>query len=202
MKKYHFLLCLIFMSFIFACATAGQKYISLYYTGDASDAQMGAIGISPVKDARSQVPKGYVGHRLLTDNSQETYFVNTMDLSESMTRAIMSFLDTKGYTPVLVNDWEPTPDGLAKANNGLPYLTTGTIDTFDCRAIKRGGHTSLTLEIKLTLYLGTVAENSVKTIPVSFSLEKKELTFTRDKLETFVNDSIAEILEKTLFSDG
>ena len=202
MKKNCLILSFLLLSFFFACATAGQKYISLNYTGDIAGTKQGSIGISTFKDARTDFPKGYVGHRVLLDNSQETYFVNTMDLSKSMTQAIVSFLEQKGYTPALVRDWELTPDGVAAASQGMPYLVAGTIHKFECQAQKRGGHTSMVLDIHFTLNLGITAKTALKTIPVSYSLEKTVLTFSQEKLETFVNDSIAEILEKALVIEG
>ena len=98
--------------------------------------------------------------------------------------------------------WETTLDGVAAAPEAARYLLTGVIETFECRAKRRGGHTRMVLDIQLTLYLGLKDRSAIRTIPVSFSLEKTVMTFSRGKLEQFVNDSIAEILEKALIIDG
>ena len=184
--------------FLFACATAGQKYISLQYTKAVAKTTKSQIGISQFKDVRSDAPKGYIGRRILLDNSQETYFVTNMDLSDALTKATASFLETQGYTPVPVEPWETTPDGVAAVSTQLPYLVGGNIRVFECRAQKKSGHTTMTLDINFDLYVGIPDRQALKTIPVTFSLEKTVLTFTREKLEKFVNDSIAEILEKAL----
>lgn len=198
MNFYRLLLWLFMPVFLFACATAGQKYISLQYTQPAVETEKGDIGISDFEDNRPDVPKGYIGRRVLLDNSQETYFVNSMDLAASLTQAVASFLETRGFKPVPVMAWDATPDGVAAVSNPPPYLVGGTVQSFECRAQKKGGHTTMTLDIGFDLFLGIPAKQAVKTMPVSFSLEKTVLTFTREKFEGFVNDSIAEILEKAL----
>lgn len=181
-----------------ACATSGQKYVSIDYTGDVPKTGQGAVGVSLFQDNRKNFPGGYIGHRLLLDNSQETYFVTGMNLAGTLTQTTASFLEKKGYTTQDAADWQTTPDGVADAPEQVQYLLTGTIDTFECRAKKRGGHTRMVLDIHLTLYLGVKNGPALRTIPVSYSLEKTEMTFTRKKLERFVNESIAEIFEKAL----
>jgi len=198
MKKNHLIVSAILLVFLFACATAGQKYIHVDYTGNVSQTGNGTIGISAFKDNRKNQGTGYIGNRVLLDNSQETYFVNGMDLARTLTRTTSTFIEKKGYLTQEINDWELTPEGVSNADKSMSHLLAGTIEKFECNAKKRGGHTSMILDINLTFYLGDAAVNTLKTIPVSFSLEKTEMTFTREKLEKFVNDSIAEILEKAL----
>ncbi len=198
MRKNQLIISAVLLVFLFACATAGQKYIHVDYTGNVSQTGNSTIGISAFKDNRKNLSPGYIGTRVLLDNSQETYFVNGMDLARTLTQTTSSFIEKKGYSTQEINAWELTPDGVSNADKGLSHLLTGTIDTFECKAKKRGGHTSMNLDINLTLYLGVSDQNRLKTIPVAFSLEKTEMTFTREKLEKFVNDSISEILEKAL----
>lgn len=56
----------------------------------------------------------------------------------------------------------------------------------------------MTLDIDLTLYLGIADKNTLKTIPVSLTLEKTEFTFTREKLEQFINQALEEVIQKAL----
>ena len=190
------------VTILFACATAGQKYISINYTGNPSGTGKGVVGISLFQDDRKETLEGYIGHRVLLDNSQETYFVSGMSLGRTLTQATRSFLEQKGYTTIDAIQWETTPDGVTAAPEAARYLLTGAIETFECRAKKRGGHTRMVLDIQLTFYLGLKDRSAIRTIPVSYSLEKTVMTFSREKLEQFVNDSIAEILEKALIIDG
>jgi curli biogenesis system outer membrane secretion channel CsgG len=202
MKFCRLLSCLCLLFFCFACATAGQKYISVQYIGAAAEPANTQVGIAGFKDLRQDTLQGYVGHRILLDNSQETYFVGNMDLAQSLTDAAASFLETRRYAIQKTAAWDPTPDGLARVSPSLPYLITGAIRQFECRAQKKGGHTTMTLDISLDLFLGIPARQAVKTIPVSFALEKTVMTFTREEFEGFVNDSVAEIFEKALIIDG
>ena len=74
----------------------------------------------------------------------------------------------------------------------------GKINKFECRAKKKGGRTDMTLDIDLTLYFGIAEKNTLKTIPVSLTLEKTEFTFTREKLEGFINQALEEVIQKAL----
>lgn len=186
------------LAFILSCATAGQKYIHIDYTGTAAPSFAGAIGISPVIDNRNQALPAQVGYRILMDNSQETYLVTGMDLGKALTNAAQRYLEQKGYQVNETGPWDLSPEAVSKMNTTFASLVTGTINQFECRAKKKGGHTTMTLDINMTLYVGNPKAGSLKTIPVTFSLEKTIFTFSRQKLETFINDSLAEIFEKGL----
>jgi hypothetical protein len=57
----------------------------------------------------------------------------------------------------------------------------------------------MVLEMDLTLFVGKKSETSeLRTIPVSLTLERTEMTFTPEKLELFVNQSIEEVIQKAL----
>jgi hypothetical protein len=84
------------------------------------------------------------------------------------------------------------------ASSNFKQIMSGKINKFECRAEKKGGRTDMTLEIDLTLYLGIAEENTLKTIPVSLTLEKTEFTFTREKLEQFINQALEEVIQKAL----
>ncbi|MCF6248179.1 MAG: hypothetical protein L3J69_12590 [Desulfobacula sp.] len=190
---------------LMACATSGQKYIDITYSGNPEETtkikpdKIGiSVGLSNFTDNRMDAVQGYIGRRILVDNSQETYFVKGMDLGLKLTRAASLFLEDKGYTPVSIEPWELTPNGVTKVSEKSTYLVAGTINRFECRAQKKGAVTDMVLEIDLTLYIGTPEKAVLKSVPVTFSLEKTELIFTEQKLEKFVNQSILEVFEKAL----
>jgi hypothetical protein len=193
---------LIFLGFIFilfwGCATPGQKFIDITYLADHEETQTGGIGIAPFQDNRTDMGEGYVGYRILLDNSQETYLVKGLNLADTLTRIIDIYFEKNGFTTTLVDPWELTPDGVIKASKGFKQIVAGTINKFECRAKKKGGVTNMILDIDLTLYLGITDKNTLKTIPVSFSLERTELVFTRKKLEQFVNQALEEVIQKAL----
>ncbi len=47
-------------------------------------------------------------------------------------------------------------------------------------------------------HIGIADKNTLKTIPVSLTLEKTEFTFTREKLEQFINQALDEVIQKAL----
>ncbi|MBU1344929.1 MAG: hypothetical protein KKE44_23880 [Proteobacteria bacterium] len=184
--------------FVWGCATPGQKFIDITYFGDHEKTQTGQVGIAPFQDKRIDMDMGYVGYRILLDNSQETYFVNGMNLSDTLTRIVGIYFEKNGFTTTRVNPWELTPDGVIKASKGFKQIVAGQINKFECRAKKKGATTDMILDIDLTLYLGISDKNALKTIPVSMTLERTELTFTREKLEQFVNQALEEVFQKAL----
>lgn len=193
---------LIFLGFIFilfwGCATPGQKFIDITYLADHEKIQAGKIGIAPFQDKRTDMGKGYIGYRVLLDNSQETYWVKGLNLADTLTHIIDIYFEKNGFTTTLIDPWELTPDGVIKASKGFKQIVAGTINRFECRAKKKGGRTDMILDIDLTLYLGITNKNALKTIPVSLTLERTEFIFTREKLEQFVNLALEEVIQKAL----
>lgn len=193
---------LIFLGFIFilfwGCATPGRKFIDITYLADHEKIQAGKIGIAPFQDKRTDMDKGYIGYRVLLDNSQETYWVKGLNLADTLTHIIDIYFEKNGFTTTLIDPWELTPDGVIKASKGFKQIVAGTINRFECRAKKKGGRTDMILDIDLTLYLGITNKNALKTIPVSLTLERTEFIFTREKLEQFVNLALEEVIQKAL----
>ncbi len=197
MKKQWWLIFIFF--FLLGCATPGQKFINLSYKADHEKNQTGAIGIAPFKDKRADRDGGYVGYRLLMDNSQETFFVQGMNLADTIKKAIQDYYEKNGYTVTPIVPWELSPNGVMNAGSGFKQIMTGQINKFECRAKKKGGPTEMTLEIDLTLFIGKKSDNNeFKTVPVSLMLERTEMTFTPEKLEAFVNQSMEEVIQKAL----
>ena len=193
---------LIFLGFIFilfwGCATPGQKFIDLTYLAEHEKTQAGKIGISAFQDKRTDMGEGYIGYRILMDNSQETYLVKGLNLADTMTRIIGIYFEKNGFLTARIDPWDLTPDGVMNSSKGFDQIVTGTINRFECRAKKKGGTTGMILDIDLTLYLGIAEKNALKTIPVSITLERTEFTFTPEKLEQFVNQALEEVIQKAL----
>jgi hypothetical protein len=198
MKKQLFT-CLGFLLILFwGCATSGQKFISINYLGDHEKTHTGKIGIADFTDQRSDMGKGYVGYRVLMDKSQETYMVQGLSLADSFKKAIITYYEKNGYTTSSIKPWALTPKGVSTASQDFNQIMAGKINKFECRATKKGGRTEMTLDIGLTLYQGMVENSTLKTTPVSFTLERTEFTFNQDKLELFVNQALGEVIQKAL----
>jgi hypothetical protein len=189
--------CLI-LSLLFGCATPGQKFIDINYLADHEPSFSGTIGLAQIKDGRTDASDGYIGFRRLLDNSQETYFVNGMDLGSSMTDILSTYFRKNGFAVSAIKSFEPSPEDVSKAINGFDRIVSGIVNTFECRAAKKGATTEMILEIDLTLWVGTPDKHTLKIIPVAFSLERTELSFSERKLEMFVNQALQEVIQKAL----
>jgi hypothetical protein len=179
------------------CALPGHQFININYLGNHEKIHSGTIGVADFSDLRAGMGQGYVGYRVLLDKSQETYMVQGLNLADTLKTAVMHYYDQNGFTTTSIEPWDLTPDGVKKASKGFNKILTGKINKFECRAKKRGGRTDMILDINLILYLG-IADNTLKTIPVSFILERTEFTFNQKKLEQFINQALGEIIQKAL----
>ena len=79
------------------CATPGLKCIDLANMKESDPTQEGQIGIAQFKDIRQKTAAGYVGLRILTDKSQETYLVRGQNLGTTLTleRTELTFTQKK-----------------------------------------------------------------------------------------------------------
>ncbi len=188
--------------FLLGCATPGQKFITISYTADHEKTQTGAVGLAPFKDNRTDRNGGYVGYRVLMDKSQETYFVQGMNLADTLNTSVGDYFKQTGFEVIPMAPWELSPQGVKESIGGFEQIVAGRINKFECRAKKMGATTDMVLEIDLTLFIGKKSNgsssNELKTIPVSLTLERTEMTFTPGKLEHFVNQSMEEVLQKAL----
>ncbi len=198
MKRSGFILAILVFLLQLGCATPGQKFIDINYLGGHEPPKSGTIGISTFKDLRKDVDEGYIGYRTLTDNSQETYFVKGMNLGQTLSKYVSSYCNKKGFTTSKIDDWQWTTDGVSDSINEFDQIIGGSINKFECQAKKNGVTTDMTLVIELTLYTGVADKSTLKTIPVTFTLKRTEFTFSKEKLEQFVNQSVQEVIQKVL----
>ncbi len=193
---------------LWGCAVSGPKFIDIRYPGTdeavlsetmaPGKIQPGKIGIALFEDRRKDMDEGYVGYRLLLDKSQETYFVQGMDLADTLTKIVHTYSSQKEWSPSFISPWDLTPEGTTAAVKGYQRILSGTINQFECRANKKAGRTDMILDIDLTFYLGSSDKPGLSVIPTTLTLERTELTFTREKLENFVNQALEEVIQKAL----
>lgn len=197
MKKQCWMIFVLFL--VLGCATPGQKFINISYTVDHEKTQTGIMGLAPFKDKRADRNGGYVGYRLLMDRSQETYFVQGMNLADTLTTSVGDYFRQTGFEVIPMAAWELSPNGIKESIGGFEQIVAGQINKFECRAKKKGATTDMVLKIDLTLFIGKKTNgDQLKTIPISLTLERTELTFTPEKLERFVNQSMEEVIQKAL----
>jgi hypothetical protein len=182
------------------CATGGQKYVDLAYTGTSDASRSGKIGISVFTDNRANTGTGYVGTRYLNKKSKETYSAFGDDLALSVTGICKSYLQDTGFECTSIRKWEFSPEGAKAAGQRFDYLVGGEIISLECFAMKKIGFTSMTIDIELVLYVGDPGRAEIKRTSKKLKLERNEITFSKEKLEKFLNESLLEVIQGALSS--
>lgn len=181
------------------CAVSGPKYLDLYYPAAAtSPERTRSAGLTRFTDKRINAAKGHVGYRQLSEHSREIFAVPNQDLASTLTRVSRSFLEQKGFNVSMIPAWPITAQGVSTTPPHLTRVFTADINRFECRAEKNSLLTDMTLIIDLTFYLGIPDKKQLTIIPIVLTLTRTEWHFTRKKLETFINQSLEEILHKAL----
>lgn len=196
-KRLFSLFAITIVTALLGCASPGQKFIDLTFQKPLNINQSGTVGIEPFTDNRKGTGPGYVGHRILLDNDQETFFVQGLDVGKSVTKVTRGYFKNCGFKTVDI-EFDHTPEGVRKAPADVQYLVAGRINALECAAVKRTGRTDVTIDIDLTLFLGDRKNNTLQTIPVALKLERVEVSFDRDKVETLLNETLEEVLLKAL----
>lgn len=187
---------------ISGCTAAGPKYVDLYYTGKTENTKSGKIGIAVFSDSRIGIEPGYVGTRYLGKSDKETYLAFGDDLALSVTGICKAYLQDTGFTCLSVPAWEYSPEGAKAAGQRFDYLVGGEIKKLDCFAVKKIGFTSMTLDIEVVFYIGDPVGATLRTVPYKLTLERNEVTFSEEKLEKFLNESLLEVIQKALVFQG
>jgi hypothetical protein len=181
------------------CATPGPKYLDLSYPSAMTGPERNrSAGLSRFADKRAHTARGYVGFRDLSGGRQEIFAVTDQNLAATLTRVSRSYLEQHGFSVSLIPGRPVTLQRLSQAPDHLTHTLAADINRFECSAKKNGIMTDMTLVIDLTFYLGTPDKKQLSTIPILLTLTRKEWHFSRKKLETFINESLAEILAKAL----
>lgn len=190
-----------FVLFVLAlsgCASGGAKYLDLHYTGESDVSRSGKIGISTFGDKRPGIEPGYVGTRYINRSKKEIFYAIGDDVASSVTGICRSYLQDLGFDCTPTAPWEYSPEGVRGSKHGFDYLVGGEIKKLDCFAIKKVGFTSLILDIDMVIYLGTRAKSELKKVPVLLKLERNEITFSKEKLQKFMNESLLEVIQNAL----
>jgi len=180
------------------CASSGPKMISLAYTGSPDPSPSSTLALARFTDKRQDVARGEIGYRVLNDKSREVFLVQGLDLATTLTDQTQSYLEKKGISVTPVAPWSPDLKGLARAKTQAKRLLTADINAFTLTAEKNGGVTKMVLNVDITFFLGKKADKQLTTIPAMLSLERTEVNFTVEKVQTFFNQALAEVLEKAL----
>ncbi|MFO7752299.1 MAG: hypothetical protein R6V41_04180, partial [Desulfobacteraceae bacterium] len=61
--------------------------------------------------------------------------------------------------------------------------------------------THIQMEISLVIHLGDVTEQELKSVPIEFELERREIKLSVRKMENMLNRSLEEVIENALKSN-
>ena len=181
------------------CAAPGPKYLDLSYPSAMTVPERNqSVGLSRFADKRVEKARGYVGFRDLPGGGQESFAVTDQNLAGTLTRLSRSYLEQHGFSVALIPGRPVSLRRLSQSPDHLTHTLAADINRFECTAEKKGVMTDMILVIDLTFYLGTPDKKQLTTIPIVLTLTRTEWHFSRKKLETFINESLAEILAKAL----
>src|SRR3989339_2250133 len=152
MKKQCWMILVLFL--LLGCATPGQKFINISYTADHEKTQTGVMGLAPFKDNRTDRNGGYVGYRLLMDRSQETYFVQGMNLANTLNTSVGDYFRQTGFEVIPMAAWELSPDGVKGSIGGFEQIVAGQMKKFEFRAKKEWAPPEECLLNELSLFIG------------------------------------------------
>ncbi|MCK5097115.1 MAG: hypothetical protein KAR45_03390 [Desulfobacteraceae bacterium] len=184
------------------CTTAGSKFIKLRYLGQNKVSKNLNVGIVPFLDKRGNLEKGYIGKRMLNSGKEEVYFVDGLNVAETLTQTFESYFKETGYNISRIETWEHTVEELKNIekkykDNNYKYILAGDIIEFEFFASKDFG-TSMVLDIKLIVYLGKLENGVLTTIPVNLNLKRNDLKFSKQKIERFINESVTEVILRAM----
>jgi hypothetical protein len=198
--KYFLILCFLSI-FLTGCTTPGSKVIKVQYIGQAEASIKKNIGIAPFIDKRQDLEQGYIGKRILNSGSNEIYVVKGLNIASTTTNAFEAHFKKNGFNCQKINSWPYKIEWLKKVDKKYNYILSGDIIEFEFFANK-GFTTSMVLDIKLIIYLGNIEKNELITIPVNLNLKRKDIKFSVEKVENFINESLTEVIIRAMAQEN
>ncbi|MDJ0723314.1 MAG: hypothetical protein QNJ04_16870 [Desulfobacterales bacterium] len=188
------------MALLAACAAPITHPVRITYTGQAPIAseRVGRAGLQMLEDGRGHEDAYWIGQRAVGAGSYERYVSSPDDLALSVSDALAELLQRKGLEVAQISGWDFTPEGMLARAGDRDYLIGGTIRRFNCEAEKKLVHTRVVMEIELELRLGRVGEKSVDRRPVDIRMERVAPKFGPDDFQRYINEILAQVLEKGL----
>lgn len=185
---------------VVACAAPITYPVRITYTGQAPIASetIGQVGLQVLQDERGSDNPDRIGLRKVSRGSYERYVSTPENVALSISDALAELLQRKGLQVSQIRGWDFSPEGMLARVGDEDYLIGGTIRKFHCDADKSLMHTRMTMEIELELQVGRVGQQSVDRRPVDIRMERVAPTFGPAELQRFMNEMLAQVLEKGL----
>ncbi len=188
------------MALLAACAAPITHPVRITYTGQAPMAseRVGRVGLQLLEDGRGHEDSYWIGRREVGAGNYERYISSPDDVALSVSDALAELLKRKGLEVAQIKGWDFTPEDMMVRAGDRDYLVGGTIRRFNCEAEKNLMHTRMVMEIELELQLGRVGRKRVDRRPVDIRMERVVPTFGPDDFQHYINEILAQVLEKGL----
>jgi hypothetical protein len=185
---------------IAACASPITYPVRITYTGQAPMASenRAQVGLQVLTDERGSEDAYRIGRREVGRGSYEHYRSDPDNVALSVSDALAELLQRKGVQVNQIRGWDFSPEDMLARSGDKDYLIGGVIRKFHCEADKNLMHTRMVMEIELELQVGRPKRQAVDRRPVDIRMERVAATFGPDELQRFMNDMLAEVLEKGL----
>lgn len=185
---------------LMACAAPITYPVRITYTGQAPIAteNIGQAGLQLLQDERDGQDAHRLGRREVGTGSFERYVSAPENVALSISDALAELLQRKGLQVRQIKGWDFSPEDMLARAGDNDFLIGGVIRKFNCEAEKGLMHTRMIMEIELELQIGRVGLKTVDRRPVDIRMERSEPTFGPDKFQYFMNDMLAQVLEKGL----
>jgi len=125
----------------------------------------------------------------------EIYVSRPNPIAEAVTGAAYTFLQYNAYNLRSVSGWDYKPETLPEVGAGLDAVVSGKIRTLFCTAKKKFARTNMTLDAEVLFIIGDVKGMKVRTKPVKIRLERTDMTFNAQKLQRYMNETLADLLQ-------
>ncbi len=187
------------MAALTACAAPITYPVRITYTGQAPIASesVGQAGLQVLRDERGG-DAYQIGRRKVGSGAYERYRATPEDVALSVSDALAELLQRKGLQVTQIKGWDFTPEEMLARAGEKDFLIGGVIRKFNCEADKGLMHTRMVMEIELELQVGRVGRRSVDRRPVDIRMERVAPTFGPDDFQRFINEMLAQVLEKGL----
>ena len=187
---------------IFGCAPGKIYLVDLKYISQDTAEKVPqpehplTIGIKTFDDSRME--KEDVGRRIRSGGRMDIFKANLPPVDQAVTRAIKNYLTKRGYRLVDIQSWDFSPEGLSDAPDGVDIMIGGKIESLWAEVESSITRTKIKSRVKLLVYVGKVNEGKVITRKVESLPEVTEISFKREKVERSLNQTISEVIERTL----
>ncbi len=185
---------------LMACAAPITYPVRITYTGQAPIAteDIGRAALQVLQDERDSQDAYRLGRRKVGTGAFERYVSAPENVALSISDALAELLQRKGLQVRQIKGWDFSPEDMLTRAGDNDFLIGGVIRKFNCEAEKGLMHTRMIMEIELELQIGRVGLKTVDRRPVDIRMERTEPTFGADKFQYFMNDMLAQVLEKGL----